>query len=364
MKGKDRYPQLEVDPGKLKENLTALQRRCQASFVDLIGVVKGVNAWEPVVRVFDGAGLAYLATSRVDQLRKLRAMDVRTPLLLIRVPMLSELADAVSLADASLQSERAVLRAANEEAARQGKKHGVVLMADLGDLREGFWDREELIAAAAEVEGELANLTLLGVGVNLSCYGSIRPDANNLGELAALARRVEAAIGRKLPIVSGGASTSTYLALDGTMPRGVNNLRLGEILLVGRANYGCDPDFTHRDAFTLRAEVIECRDKPSFPIGQLTVDAYGHAGHYEDRGVRRRALLAIGRVDYGDWADLTPRMPGVEILGASSDHTIVDVEAVKDRITVGDVLEFDVNYASLVNLTNTPGVALVVKGGA
>ena len=124
---------------------------------------------------------------------------------------------------------------------------------------------------------------------------------------------------------------------------------------------GCDPDFLHKDVFTLRAEVVECRDKPSFPVGQLTVDAFGRVGHYEDRGIRRRALLAIGKVDYGDPADLRPRMAGVEILGGSSDHTILDVEAVKDRIKVGDVLEFDVNYGSLVNLTKTSGVELITK---
>ena len=359
---RDRYPQLEADLGKLKENLAALRERCKDSFVGIIGVVKGVNAWPEVVRVYDEMEFPYLASSRLDQLKKMRAQGVRTPLMLIRVPMLSELSDMIALADASLQSDLSVLRAAEQEAARQGRRHGVLLMTDLGDLREGFWNPEELADAAAEVETKLTHLHLLGVGVNLSCYGSIRPDENNMRRLAELAAEVEQAVGRPIEFVSGGASTSTYLVLDGTMPRRVNNLRLGEIGLVGRANYGCDPDFTHRDVFTLRAEVVECRDKPSFPVGQLTVDAFGHAGHYEDRGVRRRALIAVGKVDYGDPADLKPRTAGVEILGASSDHTILDVEAVKDRIHVGDILEFDVNYASLVNLTNTPGVELIVRG--
>jgi len=361
MSERDRYPQLEVDLGKLKENLTALRKRCQDSFVGIVGVVKGVNAWPEAVKVYDEAGFPYLASSRLDQLNKMRGMGVRTPLMLIRIPMLSELDDMVSLADASLQSDIGVLRATEEAAARQGRTHGVLLMIDLGDLREGFWDAEELVDAAVEIERGMPHLRLLGVGVNLSCYGSIFPDKRNMQGLSSLAVEVERAIGRPIELVSGGASTSTYMVLDGTMPGRVNNLRLGEIGLVGRANYGCDPDFTHRDAFTLRAEVIECRDKPSFPVGQLTVDAFGHVGHYEDRGVRRRALAAVGKVDYGDWADLRPRMAGIEILGASSDHTILDVEAVKDRIKVGDVLEFDVNYGSLVNLTNTPGVALVTK---
>lgn len=361
MNNRDRFPQLEVDLGKLKENLTALRERCQDSFVGIVGVVKGANAWPEVVRVFDGAGFAYLASSRRSHLRRMREQGVKTPLMLIRIPMRSELADAVALADVSLQSDLDILRATESEAARQGKTHGVVLMIDLGDLREGFWDAEELIDAAVEVETKLRHLHLLGVGVNLSCYGSVRPDKRNMQGLSSLALDVERAIGRPIELVSGGASTSMYMVLDGTMPGRVNNLRLGEITLVGRANYGCDPDFTHKHAFTLRAEVVECRDKPSFPVGQLTVDAFGRVGHYVDRGIRRRAIIDVGKVDYGDPADIFPRMAGVEVLGASSDHTILDVEAVKERIKVGDVLEFDVNYGSLVNLTNTPGVELIAK---
>ena len=356
----DRYPQLEVDLGKLKENLTALRERCQDSFVGIAGVVKGAGAWESVVRVFDEAGLSYLATSRVDQLRGMREQGVKTPLMLIRIPMRSELADVVALADASLQSGLDILRATEAEAERQGKAHSVVLMIDLGDLREGFWSAEELVDAAVAVEREMPHLHLLGVGVNLSCYGSILPDKRNMQGLASLAYEVEQAIGRPLEIVSGGSSTSMYMILNGTMPYRVNNLRLGEIVLLGSI-YGCNPDFTHKNVFTLRAEVVECRDKPSFPVGQLTVDAFGRTQEYEDRGVRRRAIVAVGRLDYGDCRDVTPRMAGIEVLGASSDHTILDVEAVKDTIKVGDILEFDVNYASLANLTNTPGVELVTK---
>ncbi|MBE6909432.1 MAG: alanine/ornithine racemase family PLP-dependent enzyme [Ruminococcaceae bacterium] len=360
MNARDRYPQLEIDLGKLKENLTALRERCQDSFVGIIGVVKGVNAWDCAVRVYDEMGFPYLASSRVDQLRKMREMGVKTPLMLIRIPMLSELPDLVSLADASLQSDLDTIRATNAEAARQGKKHGVLLMIDLGDLREGFWSAEELVDAAVEVERELDCLELLGVGVNFNCYGSIKPDKRNMQGLVSLAHDVETAIGRELRFVSGGASTSTYMLLDGTLPYRVNCLRLGEIGLLGETDFA-SPEFLHKDVFTFRMQVVECRDKPSHPVGQLSTDAFHRTRTYVDRGIRRRALCAAGRVDYGDCFDLKPRMEGVEILGASSDHTILDVEAVKDKIKVGDILEFDVNYPSMVNLTNTPGVFLVSK---
>lgn len=356
------YPILEIDLDKLRENLAALVERCHDSSVELAGVVKGATALPEVARVFARSGLRFLATSRLDQLRDLRDAGIGAPLMMIRVPMLSEAEDVAALSDASLQSDVTVLRAMNAAAKRQGKVHQVILMIDLGDLREGFWDAEELVDAAVEIENELKHLHLLGVGVNLSCYGSVKPNLRNMQGLVSLAADVEKAIGRPLEYISGGASTSMYMVLGDFMPARVNLLRPGEMLLTGQI-YGCSPDFTHKDVFTLKAEVVECRDKPSFPVGELTVDAFGKLAHYEDRGIRRRALVAVGRVDYGDFFDLQPRLPGVEILGASSDHTILDVETVKDQVKVGDVLEFDVSYASLVYLTNTKSVEITYKGG-
>jgi predicted amino acid racemase len=357
-----RYPLLEIDLDKLQENLAALIERCHDSCVEVAGVVKGATALPEVARVFARSGVRFVATSRIDQLRSMRAAGIDAPLMLIRVPMLSEAEDAVALSDASLQSDIAVIRAMNAAANRQDKIHQVLLMIDLGDLREGFWDAEEVVDVALEIENSLKNLRLIGVGVNLSCYGSVKPNARNMQGLVSLAADVEKAIGRPLEYVSGGASTSMYMVLNGTMPCRMNLLRLGEIVLTGQI-YGCSPDFTHKDVFTLKAEVVECRDKPSFPVGELTVDAFGKVASYEDRGIRRRALVALGRVDYGDFADIRPRLPGVEILGASSDHTILDVEAVKGEIKVGDVLEFDVGYPSLVYLTNTNSVEIAYLGG-
>ena len=357
---RNRYPQLEIDLDRLQENLAALSQRCQASSVGIAGVVKGFTARPEMVRVFDEAGLQYIASSRVEQLRRIREYGVKTPLMLIRIPMLSELEDAVSLAELSLQSDIQVIRALNDEAGRQGKRHKAILMVDLGDLREGFWSREELISAAVEIETQLPHLELAGVGTNLGCYGSVKATPEKMHELIAAAEAVEAAIGRKLEWISGGASTSIHMVLEGTMPERINLLRLGECLVLGHI-VDCDMDFMHRDVFTLRAEVVECRDKPTYPVGELSQDAFGNVPSFTDRGIRRRALLGLGRVDYGDPFDLEPRMEGVEVLGASSDHTILDVEDVKEQIHIGDVLEFDLCYATMVYLTNTESVHVVYR---
>ena len=259
--------------------------------------------------------------------------------------------------------EFSVLRALNEEAKKQNRTHEVILMMDLGDLREGFWNEEDAIDAALEIERELTNLKLLGVGVNLSCYGSVKPNTRNMQALVSLAADIEREIGRRLDYISGGASTSLYMAVNGTMPYRINLLRIGDMALRGETD-GFVPGFLHKDVFTIKAEVIECREKPSFPVGELTVNAFGEVGQYEDRGIRRRALVALGRVDYGNCFDLVPRMKGVEILGASSDHTILDVEDAEREIRVGDVLEFGIRaYGPLVYLTNTPSVRMAYRGG-
>ena len=202
---RDPYPQLIVDLDKLRENLAAVIDRCHDSLVEVTGVVKGANALPEVARVFAESGLKYLATSRLDQVRAMRAAGIETPMMLIRIPMRSELPELVRLCDASLVSDLGTLRALNDEAARQGKVHRVMLMIDLGDLREGWWSAEELVDAAVEVERQLKSLHLLGVGVNLSCYGSVKPDKRNMQGLVSLAHDVEEAIGRELEYVSGGA---------------------------------------------------------------------------------------------------------------------------------------------------------------
>ena len=132
--------------------------------------------------------------------------------------MMSELPDAARLADYSLHSDLSVLKAFDKECLRQGVRRNVIMMADLGDLREGFWDRGEFLRACLQTENEMDSLILAGIGTNLGCYGSIRPTTEKMQELVNLARSVESAIGRKLEIVSGGATSSYLLLHTGGMP--------------------------------------------------------------------------------------------------------------------------------------------------
>lgn len=359
------YPQLEFDLALLRSNADAVISRCRGMGIRVCGVVKGVDGLPEAARVLRAAGAEELGTSRLEQVAKCRAAGVPGPWLLIRIPGLTELPDVVALCETSLQSEWPTLLALEEECLRQNKTHRVIVMTDLGDLREGFWDKKELVDVCERVERDLPHVHLAGIGVNLTCYGSTKPTPEKMDELVGLARQVEQRIGRKLEIVSGGATSSFTLVHWGTMPAGVNHLRIGEAILLGKdlqVDWGIrDMDYLRMDALTLRAEVVEVKDKPTYPIGEFAIDAFGRKPVYEDRGIRRRAILALGRADVGELESLIPREPGLTVIGGSSDHCIVDVEDCPRRLQVGDIVEFSLCYSHMLYATARSDMRIIFK---
>lgn len=359
------YPQLEFDLALLRSNADAVISRCRGMGIRVCGVVKGVDGLPEAARVLRAAGAAELGTSRLEQVAKCRAAGVPGPWLLIRIPGQTELPDVVALCETSLQSEWPTLLALEEECLRQNKTHRVIVMTDLGDLREGFWDKKELVDVCERVERDLPHVHLAGIGVNLTCYGSTKPTPEKMNELVGLARQVEQRIGRKLEIVSGGATSSFTLVHWGTMPAGVNHLRIGEAILLGKdlqVDWGIrDMDYLRMDALTLRAEVVEVKDKPTYPIGEFAIDAFGRKPVYEDRGIRRRAILALGRADVGELESLIPREPGLTVIGGSSDHCIVDVEDCPRRLQVGDIVEFSLCYSHMLYATARSDMRIIFK---
>ena len=359
------YPQLEFDLALLRSNADAVISRCRGMGIRVCGVIKGVDGMPEAARVLHAAGAAELGTSRLEQVAKCRAAGVPGPWLLIRIPGLTELPDVVALCETSLQSEWPTLLALEEECLRQNKTHRVIVMTDLGDLREGFWDKKELVDVCERVERDLPHVQLAGIGVNLTCYGSTKPTPEKMDELVGLARQVEQRIGRKLEIVSGGATSSFTLVHWGTMPAGVNHLRIGEAILLGKdlqVDWGIrDMDYLRMDALTLRAEVVEVKDKPTYPIGEFAIDAFGRKPVYEDRGIRRRAILALGRADVGELESLIPREPGLTVIGGSSDHCIVDVEDCPRRLQVGDIVEFSLCYSHMLYATARSDMRIIFK---
>ena len=356
---KERYPRLEINLAHLKHNVAKVVEKCGSYGIQVAGVIKGATGLVEVAKQFDQGGASFIASSRLEQIEDAKNAGIKKPMMLIRVPMLSEVSDVVRLADVSLNSELEVVKALNAEALKQGKIHKVIVMADMGDLREGYWDKDEMADVCEYIEKELSNIQLMGIGTNVGCYGSISPTVETLDVLVEIAEHIEERLGRKLEYISGGATSSLMRVWDGNIPERINLLRIGEGILLARdldVFYGYDMSELYQDVFRLKAEVIEVKDKPSHPVGTIAVDAFGHTPTYVDRGMRRRALLAMGKVDYGDPSELLPLEKGIEVLGASSDHTIIDVEDAEKDWKVGDIMEFDICYATIVYLTNCRNV--------
>lgn len=356
---KERYPRLEINLAHLKHNVAKVVEKCGSYGIQVAGVIKGATGLVEVAKQFDQGGASFIASSRLEQIEDAKNAGIKKPMMLIRVPMLSEVSDVVRLADVSLNSELEVVKALNAEALKQGKIHKVIVMADMGDLREGYWDKDEMADVCEYIEKEFSNIQLMGIGTNVGCYGSISPTVETLNDLVEIAEHIEERLGRKLEYISGGATSSLMRVWDGNIPERINLLRIGEGILLARdldVFYGYDMSELYQDVFRLKAEVIEVKDKPSHPVGTIAVDAFGHTPTYVDRGMRRRALLAMGKVDYGDPSELLPLEKGIEVLGASSDHTIIDVENAEKDWKVGDIMEFDICYATIVYLTNCRNV--------
>ncbi len=357
----NKYPELVVDLDKLKENYKQIKKLCKD--IKIAGVIKGCTGIPEVAQLLDKEHVDFIASSRMEQLKPLKG-KVTCSLMMIRIPMLSEVEEIVKYTDISLNSELEVLKALDKEAKRQNKIHEVILMKDLGDLREGFYKEEDIIEAALFVENDLDNLVLAGIGTNLGCYGAIVATKEKLEELVRVAEHIENKIDRKLKYISGGATTSIPRLIEGNMPERINMLRIGEGILLARDLkdlWGYDIENMNQDVFTLRCEVIEVKDKPTYPVGKIFVDAFGNKPTYEDKGIRRRALLAIGKVDYAFSEDLVPKNNKIKIIGASSDHTIIDVED-DENIKVGDILEFNLTYSTLVYVSNSQNIKKVFKG--
>lgn len=350
------YPRVEINLNKLTHNTEILVEKCHEAGISVAGVTKVFCADPKITTAYINGGVDYIADSRIENLIKLK--NVALPKLLLRLPMISEVEDIVDYADISLNSEVKTIKALSKAALQKHKKHKVIIMVDLGDLREGYFKEEDLYEAVEEIL-KLDAIELVGLGTNLTCYGGVIPREENLSRLIKIKENVEKRFDIKLNIISGGNSSSLHLIFNNEMPKGINNIRLGESLVLGRETaFGKKIEGLYDDIFILSTEVIELKEKPSVPIGEIGMDAFGNTPTFTDRGIRKRMICAIGRQDV-DISDITPLNEDIIILGGSSDHLLLDVTDSKIEYNIGDVIKFKLNYGSILSTMTSPYVKKV-----
>lgn len=343
---------------RIHHNARTLVDRLAERGVSVTGVTKATLGSPDVARELLRAGVTSIGESRIENIEAMRRAGVDAPMTLIRSPMLSQAARVVEHAAVSLNTELDVLDRLSTFAQLQRRHHGVILMVELGDLREGILPRD--LESVVRQTLHFPNLDLRGIGTNLACQSGVTPDDRNMAELSGLATSLESKVGITLEIVSGGNSANLDWALADHGVGRVNDLRLGESILLG-----CEPlhrrplDGLRTDAFTLVAEVIEAKSKPTQAWGEISQTAFGPQPLEPDRGSIQRVILALGRQDV-DPAGLRPPH-GMTILGASSDHLVVD--AGSPPIEVGAEIRFQLDYSALLRAMTSPFVTRVMIRG-
>ncbi|MDH5543867.1 MAG: alanine/ornithine racemase family PLP-dependent enzyme [Nitrospinota bacterium] len=342
-------PRLEIDLNKIYHNAHTLVKLLSAKGITVTGVTKATLGSPEIAGALLEAGVTGLGDSRIENIKAMRDSKVAGSMTLTRSPMLSQADLVVMNADISFNTELDVIKMLSLAARRLERIHGIVLMVELGDLREGIMPNE-LINTVRETLC-LENIEFKGIAANLACRSGVSPDARNMAELSSFADSIEEVLGITVDIVSGGNSANLRWALSDADTGRINNLRLGESILLG-----CEPldrqpiNGLHTDAITLFGEVIESKVKPSLPWGEIAQTAFGKKSPpSRDRGSISQTIVAIGMQDTDPGGLLMPA--GIDILGASSDHLILESD-----LRVGEELVFQLNYSAMVRAMTSPFV--------
>jgi ornithine racemase len=354
-------PSVIIDLDIIAENTRRVAEKLAPQGIGVFGVTKAACGSPLVARAMLRGGVTGLADSRLDNVQRMRHSGITAPIMMLRIPSVTEAPEVVRLCDLSLNSEAAVLDALAEAAEEQGIVHDVILMLEMGDRREGV-SPKDLIPLAQTAMAE-PSLRLAGIGANFMCASGVLPTVEKLERLACLADDVEQRFGTKLDYVSGGNSANLALmeTESVTMPPRINNLRIGSTILRGENSFtgGALPGYDD-GAFTLQAELVEIQAKHSLPDGETGPDAFGNRLTFEDRGTRLRGIVNLGRVDIRP-EGLKARHRGVEIVTASSDHLIVDITEAK-KFAVGDPIRFEMDYGALVQSMLSPYIEKHLAG--
>ncbi len=351
-------PRLEIDLKKIRCNTHKMVESLADRGISVTGVTKATLGSPQIAGALLQAGVHAIGDSRIENIEAMRRARVPATMTLIRSPMLSQIDRVVEHADISFNTELDIISKLSYAAGTQRLIHGVVLMVELGDLREGILPHnlEDTVRETLSFQ----HIVLKGIGANLACRSGVSPDSKNMTELSELACSIEATFGLHLDIISGGNSANLDWALNCTDTGRINDLRLGESILLGREPLNRLPiNGLHTDAFAIVAEVIESKIKPSLPWGKIAQSAFCKKPPITDTdsGHILQAILAIGHQDTDPSGLQSP--PGIKILGSSSDHLVVNTA--NHNAPVGTEITFQPNYSALVRSMTSPFVAKVVK---
>lgn len=339
---------------KLKHNFTFLNTLFQNNSIEWGVVTKLLCGNKLYIQELLNLGVQEIHDSRVSNLRAAKQLDPNITTCYIKPPAKRSIKSIVTYADVSLNTELATIKLLSAEAQKQNKTHKIIIMIELGDLREGVLG-EQLLDFYEQVFN-LPNIDVIGLGANLNCLSGVMPSTDKMIQLCLYEQLIEAKFNRRIPFVSGGTSVVIPLLLTKQVPKGINHFRVGEMLYFGNNLFTGEPmEGMESDVIKLYAEIIELSTKPIVPIGQLEANPSGEVFEIDPNDYGKTALrgiLDLGLLDIST-EFLIPCDKGISISGASSDMLIVDFENADKDYQVGDLVEFNLKYMGALGLLNS-----------
>ena len=295
-----------------------------------------------------------ICDSRLTNLKHIKQIAPKTQTVYIKPPAKRLAKSIVQYADVSFNSEIDTVKVLSDEAVLLNKIHKIVIMVEMGELREGIMVKN--LSQFYEKVKKLPNIEIVGIGTNLNCLNGILPDEKKLIKLNRFKEIIEESHQKRIPFISAGSSVTIPLIFNNKIPSGINHFRVGESLFFGTDVYN---DSTiagmYQNVFKLTAEIIEIVEKPMVPAGDAGTNLSGEMPLHDRSNIGKtsvRAIVDIGILDV-DPKQITPLSEDIKIIGASSDMMILDVSNNENNYRLGDKIDFSMNYMAVLRAMNS-----------
>jgi len=349
---------IELDRKKLEQNFNYLDKLFKKHGIKFSVVTKMLSGNRQYINELLKLNIDQVCDSRVSNLKTIKTIRPDIETIYIKPPAKQSIRSVVQFADISVNTESQTIQLLSEEAQRQNKTHKIIIMIELGELREGIMGEDFM--SFYEKVFKLDNIEVIGIGTNLTCLYGVLPNHDKLVQLCLYEQLVEAKFGRQIPYVSGGSSVTIPLIFEKLLPKGINHFRVGETLFLGTDLYNNTTiKKMHSDVFKLFAEIIEITEKPLVPIGEMGQNVEGNTFEFDDDKKGKlsfRAIVDIGLLDVEEGQiELVDK--DIEMVGASSDMFVIDLVDNKKNYKVGDLLEFKMDYMGVLRTINSRYIA-------
>lgn len=347
---------------KLRHNYHHLNTIFKQHDIEWAIVAKVLCGNETFLKEVIKLGNNEICDSRISNLKAIKKISPELQTVYIKPPAKRMIQNVIRYADVSFNTEYDTILALSKEAVKQNKTHKIVIMIEMGELREGVM-RDEFLDFYEKVF-KLPNIKIVGIGTNLTCMYGVLPNHDKLIQLCLYKQLVEAKFDKTIPYISGGASVTIPLIDNHLLPKGINHFRVGETLFLGTDVYhNCTFKDMYNDVFKLYAEIIELNEKPKVPIGELGHNLNGEQLSFnkEEMGEKSyRAIVDIGLLDI-ETSHLQPVSENITIAGASSDMLVLDVNDNPEQLKVGDLIAFRMDYMGLLRVMNSSYVEKIIE---